>query len=375
MALILLLILKFSSDVEDTLYCFNPSNDEGKGVLSILTPGEAKKRCKPRPSSSLVTPTPESFTTPSSSLDLETPTTPSSSAYTAPFTTPSFSATPETSTPSESSIVVGSSTTPSSAVTPDPSTTPESSETPSSSATQEPSTTPASETPITSTAQESSTTPVSSETPSSSATQEPSTTPSSQPSIISTTASTTEVPVISTTSSSTVAASSSAAPDPATINWGFDENPDGISPWVMYRDGTVTPSLDGDVKQNGLYSVKLVYLASVANYVKRPLDSTKVSAGVPIQISAWHRTSSISSTNGCSNAYIACTYGGTSGVLALQPFAAAAALNTWTQNKATCTYTAAQLAQSGGAQVLIGWNCKAGATAWVDTVNVGAVPA
>ncbi|CAH0053505.1 unnamed protein product [Clonostachys solani] len=106
----------------------------------------------------------------------------------------------------------------------------------------------------------------------------------------------------------------------------------------------------------------------------RPLDSTKVSAGVPIEISAWYRTSSVSSVNGCTAALIACTYGGTSGVLILQSFPAATALNTWVQNKATCTYTADQLARSGGAQVLIGWNCKDGATAWVDTVSVGAAP-
>ncbi|VUC28029.1 unnamed protein product [Clonostachys rosea] len=106
----------------------------------------------------------------------------------------------------------------------------------------------------------------------------------------------------------------------------------------------------------------------------RPLDSTKVSAGVPIQVSAWFRTSSISTTNGCTSALIACTAGGTSSVLNLQSFPAAAALNTWTQNKATCTYSASQLAQSGGAQVLIGWSCKAGATAWIDTVDVGPVP-
>uniref|UniRef100_A0A8H7NGG8 Uncharacterized protein n=1 Tax=Bionectria ochroleuca TaxID=29856 RepID=A0A8H7NGG8_BIOOC len=144
----------------------------------------------------------------------------------------------------------------------------------------------------------------------------------------------------------------------------------------MYKtDPTyISVSLDADVKQGGLYSVKLAYLLTHANYVKRPLDSTKVSAGVPIEVSAWYRTSSASTANGCTTALIACTFGGTSGVLTLQSFPAATALNTWTQNKATCTYTAAQLAQSGGAQVLIGWNCKAGATAWIDTVNVGPAP-
>lgn len=34
MAFIFLLLLKFSSDVEDALYCFNPPNDESKGEYS-----------------------------------------------------------------------------------------------------------------------------------------------------------------------------------------------------------------------------------------------------------------------------------------------------------------------------------------------------
>lgn len=191
-------------------------------------------------------------------------------------------------------------------------------------------------------------------------------------------------------------ATSSAAQSTATStgNWGFDDGvlapwdlwdkPNPLANWEPPKPGSVdiVPNKAADLAQGGPFSAKFTFRGEIGRaatqYVVRPLDMTRIKAGVPIQISAMFTTTTPNRLNSCTNYFMACSVGderdfGRASRNFVQEYrysvAAGPVTDVWANKQGTCRFTQDQI-KRGNLLVRFGWNCLSGGQAWIDTTSV-----